>query len=265
MAQDIREWLDALKPGFAARFSGPFEDIGIEDTFDLGQANASELSDIEEELAAAGCKRLQLRMIMEAIVKLSTRASISSSLELGGSRTPRVSVRQDSVLGTLLQQRQDQNGSASAAVIGRRTSYLQQSSEDCTLASASSESSASIEHPLARGTSVVTVDSKSVASTPVTDDVPSVASGNLAEIAAAPAAVSFVPVDPIVTPTAFSADGYDATPFAQETNNPPVIISYASATDGDRGEQHMWAVGNVLRSEGVSFFTAKYANELDWQ
>ena len=63
----------------------------------------------------------------------------------------------------------------------------------------------------------------------------------------------------------FRAEGYDATPFAQEINNPPVIISYATGTDSGRGEQHMWAVGNVLRREGVSVFNAKFTNEIDWQ
>ena len=58
---------------------------------------------------------------------------------------------------------------------------------------------------------------------------------------------------------------YDATPFAQEETNPPVIISYATATDEGRGEQHMWAVANALRAEGINLYTAKFTNETDWQ
>ena len=41
---------------------------------------------------------------------------------------------------------------------------------------------------------------------------------------------------------------YNSTPFAQEHARPPVIVSYASAADSGRGEQHMCA--SVLLAVG---------------
>ena len=58
---------------------------------------------------------------------------------------------------------------------------------------------------------------------------------------------------------ALLAAGYDCTPFVQVEEEPPVIISYAGASDRGRGEQHMWAVGSVLQAEGVNVYIGDFA------
>ena len=63
----------------------------------------------------------------------------------------------------------------------------------------------------------------------------------------------------------YEMTSYDRTPYGQDEDNPPVIVSYASATDSGNGEHHMWAVGNMLRAAGVNWYTAKFTNDLNWQ
>ena len=48
-----------------------------------------------------------------------------------------------------------------------------------------------------------------------------------------------------------------STPFALETDFPPVIFSYCTKTDGGRGEERMWQVANHLRSHGIASFNGK--------
>eukprot|EP01050_Picozoa_sp_SAG11_P023201 SAG11_NODE_4598_length_1840_cov_1.031591_1_plen_306_part_01 len=47
--------------------------------------------------------------------------------------------------------------------------------------------------------------------------------------------------------------------------NPSVIFSYASATDGGKGVEHMWALANVLREAGVTSYCGLMVKTQNWQ
>ena len=48
-----------------------------------------------------------------------------------------------------------------------------------------------------------------------------------------------------------------STPFNLEKTFPPVIFSYCTATDGGRGEAHMWRLANLLKQHGIASFNGK--------
>jgi len=56
---------------------------------------------------------------------------------------------------------------------------------------------------------------------------------------------------------AAETEQYNCTPFEQENEFPDGIFSYASGTDGGKGEANMWAVANGLRAYDITTYNSK--------
>jgi hypothetical protein len=60
-------------------------------------------------------------------------------------------------------------------------------------------------------------------------------------------------------------DAYDTTFFGAEVMTPEIIFSYASRSDGGKGADHMWAVANALRKEGITSYNGLMVTDGNWQ
>ena len=61
------------------------------------------------------------------------------------------------------------------------------------------------------------------------------------------------------------ARAYNPTEFPQQVAFPDGIISCASKTDGGRGINHVWAVGNVLREDELWTYCGLMVRTDNWQ
>jgi hypothetical protein len=71
-------WLEAVKPGYDAKYGASFVGIGIEDTSDFGDIDSAVWEDLEAALSAAGAKALQLKKIKAAIDEAKTSEPTAS-------------------------------------------------------------------------------------------------------------------------------------------------------------------------------------------
>lgn len=58
---------------------------------------------------------------------------------------------------------------------------------------------------------------------------------------------------------------YTTREYQPTSPRPVCIFSYASASDGGRGAEHMWAVGNVLEAHGISTYCGLMVRTDMWQ
>jgi hypothetical protein len=99
---------------------------------------------------------------------------------------------------------------------------------------------------------------------------------NAADVAVR-AAVAAVPRPPVPAPAAPAAQApppsppstalalYDPAEFKPAVDFPVGIFSYASASDGGKGIDHMWAIGNALRLHGISTYCGLMVRTKNWQ
>ena len=71
----------------------------------------------------------------------------------------------------------------------------------------------------------------------------------------------------VVLQRGFQSFGYDDSALRKErgVRYPDGIFSYASASDGGRGMQHMYAIGNMLRRNGITTYCGKMVQVENWQ
>ena len=65
--QSITEWLQEIKAGYSERFAACFDEVGFEDTADVGGIPAAEMAELEEALRKAGAKTAHMRNINTAV------------------------------------------------------------------------------------------------------------------------------------------------------------------------------------------------------
>ena len=58
---------------------------------------------------------------------------------------------------------------------------------------------------------------------------------------------------------------YDPTEMKVQVNFPVGIISYRTASDGGKGDQHMWAIVRYLDSQGITTYCGLMVRSESWQ
>jgi hypothetical protein len=81
LVQSITEWLEEIKAGYSERFAACFDEVGLEDTADLGGIPAEELNALEEALRKAGAKKVHMRNINTAIAALTAARTGEETLK----------------------------------------------------------------------------------------------------------------------------------------------------------------------------------------
>ena len=67
ISDTIREWLDEMQPGWSAKYSAVFEDVGADDLVDLFDLSDEGIGRIIMEIEATGITRVDLRKLRDSL------------------------------------------------------------------------------------------------------------------------------------------------------------------------------------------------------
>eukprot|EP01051_Picozoa_sp_SAG22_P006332 SAG22_NODE_409_length_10939_cov_1.956638_5_plen_453_part_00 len=82
---------------------------------------------------------------------------------------------------------------------------------------------------------------------------------------AAPAGVELQQQRAIGAGLSVRTERYNPTEYKARTPFPTCIISYRTASDGGKGDQHMWAIANYLEEHGITCYCALMVHTDNWQ